>query len=107
MFGVTHSHGLIQAIIPFLLLVLGGSWIFYLIYFPKGGKGAFFKNTSIFNVIQMLASRNFIYIIFTFAILDKLNWFLWLAGIGSNIFAISMYMVKRKILISIAEGVGK
>jgi len=37
MFGVAHSKGLAQALIPFLLLSLGGSWIFCLIYFPKGG----------------------------------------------------------------------
>ena len=34
MLGVAHSQGLTQAMIPFLLLALGGSWIFYLIYFP-------------------------------------------------------------------------
>ncbi|MDP7442644.1 MAG: hypothetical protein QGI37_12960, partial [Verrucomicrobiota bacterium] len=65
-----------------------------LIYFPKGGKGSFFKNTPIYEVIQILASRNFIYIIFIFAVVGKLDWFLWLAGIGSNIFALSIYMCK-------------
>jgi phosphatidylglycerophosphate synthase len=103
MFGTAHSQGLAQAMIPFLMLALGGSSIFYLIYFPKGGKGSFFKNTPIYDVIQILASRNFIYIIFIFAVVDKLGWFLWLAGIGSNVFALSMYMVKRKILVSLVR----
>jgi len=107
MFGVAHSQGLMQAMIPFLLLTLGGSWIFYLIYFPKGGKGYFFKNTPIYPVIQNLASRNFIYIVFIFSIVDKLGFFLWLAGVGSNIFALSIYTAKRKILISTAAEVGK
>jgi hypothetical protein len=98
MLGVAHSNGLAQAIIPFLLLSLGGSWIFYLIYFPKGGKGYFFKNTSVYYVIQTLASRNFIYVIFIFGVLDKLDWFLWLAGMGSNIFALYIYQAKKKIL---------
>ena len=94
MFGAAHAQGLAQAMIPFLLLIFGGSSIFYLIYFPKGGKGSFFKNTPIYEVIQILASRNFIYIIFIFAVVGKLDWFLWLAGIGSNIFALSIYMCK-------------
>lgn len=99
--GVAASKGLNYAIIPFFLLALGGCSIFYLIYFPKGGgKGSFFKNTPIYDVIKILASRNFIYIIFAFAILGKLDWFLWVAGIGSTIFAISIYRVKRKILFS-------
>ena len=105
MFGIAHSQGLIQATIPFFLLALGGSWIFYLIYFPRGGKGAFFKNAPIYDAIQVLASRNFIYIVLVFAIVDKLDWFLWLAGIGSNIFALSIYMAKRKILVSTIEEV--
>ena len=105
MFGIAHSQGLIQAMIPFFLLALGGSWIFYLIYFPRGGKGAFLKNAPIYDAIQMLASRNFIYIVLVFAIVDKLDWFLWLAGIGSNIFALSIYMAKRKILVSTIEKV--
>jgi len=97
MFGVAHFQGLFQAMAPFLLLVLGGSSIFYLIYFPRGGKGSFFKNTPIYSFIQTLASRNFIYLIFLFSVVDKLGWFLWLAGIGSNIFALSLYITKRKI----------
>ena len=107
MFGMAQSQGLAQAMIPFLLLALGGSCIFYLIYFPKGGKGAFFENTPIYDVIRVLASRNFIYIIFMFAVLGKLDWFMWLAGIGSNVFAFSMYMVKRKILVSLVRETSK
>ena len=107
MIGVAHSKGITQAIVPFFLLTLGGCLIFYLIYFPKGGKGSFFKNTLIYDVIQILASRNFIYIIFVFAIIDKLSWFLWLAGIGSNIFALIILIAKRKIILSTVEKVKK
>ena len=98
MLGITNSKGLTQAMIPFFLLTLGGCLIFYLIYFPKGGKGSFFINTPIHSVIQTLASRNFIHIIFFFSIIGSLDWFLWLAGIGSNIFAISIFIAKKKIL---------
>ena len=107
MFGVAHSKGLTQAMIPFLLLSLGGSGIFCLIYFPKRGKGSFFKNTPIYDVIQILASRNFIYVIFIFCVFGKLDWFLWLAGIGSNIFALCIYHAKRKITISTVDETSK
>ena len=100
MLGVASSKGLAQALTPFLLLSVGGGLIFFYIYFPKGSKGSFFKNTPIYNIIQILASRNFIYIIFIFCIVGKLDWFLWLAGVGSNIFALGMYIMKRKILLS-------
>ena len=42
-----------------------------------------------------------------FSIFDKLGFFLWLAGVGSNIFALSIYIAKRKILVSTAAEVGK
>ena len=103
MLGVASSKGLAQALTPFFLLSVGGCLIFFFIYFPKGGKGSFFKNTPIYNVIQILASRNFIYIIFIFCVFGKLDWFLWCAGIGSNIFAFSIYIMKRKILLSISN----
>ncbi len=97
MLGVARYDGLIQALIPFVLLMFGGSWIFYLIYFPKGGKGSYFTNTPLYDVIQTLASRNFIYVILLFSIFNKLNWFLWIAGIGSIIFGFFIYRVKNKI----------
>jgi phosphatidylglycerophosphate synthase len=97
MLGVARYDGFIQALIPFVLLIFGGSWIFYLIYFPKGGKGSYFINTPIYDVIQVLASRNFIYIILLFCIFNKLNWFLWVAGIGSIIFGFCICSAKNKI----------
>ena len=104
MVGMANSQGLAQAIVPFLLLALGGGLIFIFIYFPEGGKGSFFQGTRLYEVIQVLASRNFIYIIVLFAIAGKLDWFLWLAGLGSNVFALSLYLVKRKILHSTPSG---
>jgi len=97
MVGVARYDGLIQALIPFALVMLGGGWIFYLIYFPKGGKGSYFTNTPMYNIIQILASRNFIYVILLFCIFNKLNWFLWIAGIGSIVFGFFIYRVKNKI----------
>ena len=97
MLGVARYDGLIQALVPFGLLMFGGSWIFYLIYFPKGGKGSYFTNTPIYDVIQTLASRNFIYVILLFCIFNKLNWFLWLAGLGAIVFGFFIYNAKNKI----------
>ena len=97
MLGVARYDGLIQALIPFALIMFGGGWIFYLIYFPKGGKGSYFTNTPMYNIIQILASRNFIYVILLFCIFNKLNWFLWIAGIGSIVFGFFIYRVKNKI----------
>jgi phosphatidylglycerophosphate synthase len=97
MLGVARYDGLIQALIPFALVMFGGGWIFYLIYFPKGGKGSYFTNTPMYNIIQILASRNFIYVILLFCIFNKLNWFLWIAGIGSIVFGFFIYRVKNKI----------
>ena len=97
MLGVARYDGLIQALIPFALLMFGGGWIFYLIYFPKGGKGSYFTNTPMYNIVQILASRNFIYVILLFCIFNKLNWFLWIAGIGSIVFGFFIYRVKNKI----------
>ena len=97
MVGVARYDGLIQALIPFALVMFGGGWIFYLIYFPKGGKGSYFTNTPMYNIVQILASRNFIYVILLFCIFNKLNWFLWIAGIGSIVFGFFIYRVKNKI----------
>lgn len=97
MLGVSQSQGNAHALIPFLLLVLGGIFILILIYYPKGGKGEFFKGTKIYEVINVLASRNFIYIILLFALMGRLDIFLWLAGFGSIAFALTLYLVKLKI----------
>lgn len=96
MLGVAKTHGWGLALIPFSMLVIGGGLIFIFIYFPKGGKGSFFKETWMYDVIQILASRNFIYVILIFAISGHLDWFLWLAGIGSLIFALALFIVKRQ-----------
>ena len=96
--GVAKVNGLISALVPFALLMLGGGLIFVLIYFPKGaGKGNSFKGTRMYDVIRLLASRNFIYVILLFAVLGKLDWFLWLAGFGAYIFAIALFLIKISI----------
>ena len=50
-----------------------------------------------YDVILLLASRNFVYIIFLFAVFDRLDWFLWLAGFGANVFALALLFYKKKI----------
>lgn len=97
MTGVSHSHGNNQALIPFLLLILGGGSILALIYCPRGGKGGFFRGTKMFDVIETLASRNFIYIILLFALMGRLDIFLWLAGFGSITFALALYFFRLKV----------
>jgi len=106
--GVAKQSGLLASLIPFVLLLVGGTLIFILIYFPKGSgrfyqesksfKGYFFKGTRMYDVILLLASRNFIYVILLFAILGRLDYFLWLAGFGSNIFAMALFLAKFRIL---------
>ena len=106
--GVAKQSGLLASLIPFVLLLVGGTLIFILIYFPKGSgrfyqesksfKGYFFKGTRMYDVILLLASRNFIYVILLFAILGRLDYFLWLAGFGSNIFAMALFLAKFRII---------
>lgn len=96
--GVAHDFGPAYALIPCSLLALGGITIYGLIYYPKvEGKGGFFKGTKMYEIVQVLASRNFIYIILLFAVIGKLDWFLWLAGFGSLVFAAALYWTKRHI----------
>ena len=96
MLGVSQTHGLGQALIPFIMLAIGGGLIFAFTYFPKGGKGNFYKETGMYDVIQTLASRNFIYVILIFSIIGHLDWFLWLAGVGSLTFALALFVVRRQ-----------
>lgn len=96
--GVARQNGLLSSLFPFALLLLGGILIFFLFYYPKGsGKGYSFKGTRMYDVVLLLASRNFIYVIFLFAVFGRLDYFLWLAGFGSNIFAMALFLTKWKI----------
>jgi phosphatidylglycerophosphate synthase len=98
MIGVAMSSGFLYALIPFVLLCVGGVLIFYFIYFPIGGKGSFFHGTWIYDVIQHLASRNFVYVVLLFGIFGHMDWFLWLSGFGSVLFAIALYLTKSKFI---------
>jgi phosphatidylglycerophosphate synthase len=97
MLGVSKNAGLAQALTPFIMLALGGGLIFAFIYFPKGGKGNSYKDSGMYDVIQELASRNFIYVILLFSVLGHLDWFLWLAGFGSIIFALGLFVSRYPI----------
>jgi hypothetical protein len=96
MLGVAKVDGWDHALLPFAMLCLGGGSIFMMIYFPKGGKGAFFKGTPTYSVIQLLASRNFVYIVLLFGIVGQLGWFLWFAGFGSLIFALELFRIRLR-----------
>lgn len=97
MLGVSKTNGWAYALPPVIMLAVGGCLIFAFIYFPRGGKGSFFAGSRMFDVIQVLASRNFIYVVFVFAIAGRLDWFLWLAGVGALTFAACLYLAKRRI----------
>ena len=98
MIGMAMNSGFSHALIPYTLLGVGGSLIFYFIYFPKGGIGSFFHGTWIYDLIQHLASRNFVYIAFLFGVFGHMDWFLWLSGFGSNLFAMALYINKKRLL---------
>ncbi len=97
MIGMARTQGFAQAAIPFGLLAAGGLSIFALLYSTPGGKGALFQDTGLKPVIDVLASRNFIYVIVLFALFGRLDMFLWAAGVGSLVFAAILYLAKRKI----------
>ncbi len=97
MLGVSKTHGWAYALPPVIMLAIGGGLIFVFIYFPKGDKGSFFMGSKMYDVIQILASRNFIYVVCVFAIFGHLDWFLWLAGVGALTFASCLYVAKRRI----------
>jgi len=95
--GVGREHGALTAVIPFILLAIGGFSIYALIYYPKGsGKGEFFKGTKMYETVQLLASRNFVYTVLLFALFDRLDWFLWIAGFGANVFALALFFTRKK-----------
>ncbi|MGZ8422594.1 MAG: CDP-alcohol phosphatidyltransferase family protein [Nitrospira sp.] len=46
-------------------------------------------------ILKNVASRDFSVVVFLFAILDKLDWFLWMAALGSTVFWLLMVWVIR------------
>jgi len=46
-------------------------------------------------ILKNVASRDFSVVVFLFALLDKLNWFLWMAALGSTVFWLMMVWVIR------------
>ncbi len=51
-------------------------------------------------ILNNMATRDFSVLLLLFALVDKLNWFLWLAAIGSNLFWLMMAWVTRPSTIS-------
>ena len=46
-------------------------------------------------ILKNVASRDFSVVVFLFALLDKLDWFLWMAALGSTVFWLMMVWVIR------------
>ncbi len=46
-------------------------------------------------ILKNVASRDFSVVVFLFALLDRLDWFLWMAAIGSTVFWLLMVWVIR------------
>ncbi len=46
-------------------------------------------------ILKNVASRDFSVVVFLFALLDTLNWFLWMAALGSTVFWLMMLWVIR------------
>ncbi|HEY7532956.1 MAG TPA: CDP-alcohol phosphatidyltransferase family protein [Nitrospiraceae bacterium] len=51
-------------------------------------------------MLKNVASRDFSVIVLVFALIDKLNWFLWMAAVGSMMFAVVMLWVLRPSAVS-------
>ena len=51
-------------------------------------------------ILNNMATRDFSVLLLLFALVDKLNWFLWLAAIGSNLFWLMMAWITRPSTIS-------
>lgn len=97
--GMVQKFGWFSAILPGILMTLGGGTIFSLIYSKKGEeKGALFQGTGLYKIIQKLATRDFLYIVLAFGIMGKAHWFLWIAAVGSVVFAGILYKAKRKMI---------
>jgi phosphatidylglycerophosphate synthase len=47
-------------------------------------------------VYERIASRDFIYIVCFLAAIGRLEWFLWTAGVGATMFALSLWLVSRQ-----------
>jgi phosphatidylglycerophosphate synthase len=95
--GMAKSHGTVQAFVPFSLLLIGATAIFAHIMFAEGGKGLFLKSTWIYKVIQVLARKNFIYILLIFAVFGHVDLFLWVTGVGCILAAVALFIEKMRL----------
>ncbi|HEX8750520.1 MAG TPA: CDP-alcohol phosphatidyltransferase family protein [Nitrospira sp.] len=55
-------------------------------------------------MLKNVASRDFSVVLFLFALFGKLDWFLWMAAIGSIVFALAMLWVIRPSAVVISKG---
>ncbi|MBI1870804.1 MAG: CDP-alcohol phosphatidyltransferase family protein [Chlamydiae bacterium] len=85
--GYAQSHPEMAKVL-FCFIFLGSLWVFAVTYLPHPSqKGEAFEGTIFKKLIMRLINRDFIYCILVLAFFGNAYWFLWLAAIGSNVFA--------------------
>lgn len=105
--GLMHASGSALYAIPGGLLVVGALSSFVLSIVGHklldGEQGPIFSSIRLQDVPQSedhsrlvlwldrLANRDFAYLIVLLAVLDRLEWFLWVAGLGAPVFGILLY----------------
>jgi phosphatidylglycerophosphate synthase len=67
-------------------LTLGGVLLSLIVYLPSLWRPAGQRRTHM-RLHESLASRDFAYVLFLLALFDRLDWFLWVAAIGTYLFA--------------------
>lgn len=82
-------------LLPGILLVTGVSACGFSVWWlllrkPENQRGPH----SVF--IERIASRDYAYLVVVLAALGRLDWFLWAAGLGSWIFGLSLWLIRRR-----------
>lgn len=110
LFRAQEGPGAAEAWLP---LALGGAAVFanamalWLVARAKAiGRGRGWRNAAhavrVEFILKNMASRDFSVILLGFAALDKLNWFLWMAAIGANVFWIVLAWTTRPSVVAAA-----
>jgi len=77
------------------MILVGGMGVFGAVYLPNPSlKGSAFRGTVLERMVLLLINRDFIYIILLLALLGRVHWFLWIAAVGANLFALVLLGVR-------------
>jgi phosphatidylglycerophosphate synthase len=92
--GVGRMNPQAQFLIPGILLLTGflscmGSVWWLILRRPENERGPLLE------IIERLASRDYVYLILALSLMAHLDWFLWAAGLGSHIFNLSLWGLAR------------